>query len=301
MAGHGEFIIMPELPEVETIIRELEPKLVGLKMTNIWSDREKPLRQAGGLTGLKKSIKNRKIVKIWRRAKYIVIDLEGPKSLFVHQKMSGHLLYGKWKFKNNTWQSALKGPLKEDPENKYIRIIFNLNNGYQLAFSDLRRFGKVVLVNDNDVSKLKEIRDLGPEPLTLSYQEFKELFKSKKGRIKQVLMDPYFIVGIGNIYSDEILWLSGLHPLSRVENLSDRDLKNMFKATLIILKKAIKMKGSSNDDYRRPSGEKGSYQNIQKAYHRTGNKCAKGDGGVIERLKVGGRSAHFCPKHQLLK
>ena len=114
-------------------------------------------------------------------------------------------------------------------------------------------------------------------------------------------MDPFFIVGIGNIYSDEILWKAGLHPLSRVENLDDQDLKNIFKHTRKILKKAIKYGGSSVDDYRLPSGEKGEFQNMQNAYHQTGKKCADNDGGVIQRIKVGGRSAHFCPKHQILK
>ena len=113
-------------------------------------------------------------------------------------------------------------------------------------------------------------------------------------------MDPSFIAGIGNIYSDEILWDSGYHPLTRVENLKDKDLKKIFFSTIKILKKAIKYKGDSMDDYRLPSGEKGEYQNIQSAYHQTGKKCKKGDGGIIQRLKVGGRSAHFCQKHQIL-
>jgi formamidopyrimidine-DNA glycosylase len=114
-------------------------------------------------------------------------------------------------------------------------------------------------------------------------------------------MNPFFIVGIGNIYSDEILWVSGIHPLSRTENLNDKDLRNIYRATRFILNRAVKMKGSSNDDYRRPSGEKGSYQNFQRAYHMTGEKCPKKDGGIIERVKIGGRSAHYCPKHQILK
>src|SRR3989344_3059611 len=107
-------------------------------------------------------------------------------------------------------------------------------------------------------------------------------------------MDPTFIAGIGNIYADEILWSSGLHPLSRVENLNKKDLKNIYNHTVTIIKKAIKYKGSSMDDYRVISGEKGSFQNLQNAYQLTGKKCKKKDGGVIQRLKLGGRSAHFC-------
>lgn len=291
---------MPELPEVETIVRELRKDLVGLKITGVWADREKPLFQAGGLSGVNKSVKNRKILKVWRRAKFIVIDLEGPKSLFIHQKISGHLLYGRWKLKSGHWTSVLGGDLKDDPKNRFLRIVFSLNNSYHLALSDVRRFGKVVLVNDNDVSGLKEIRDLGPEPLEINFKKFEDLFRDKRGRIKQVLMDPFFIVGIGNIYSDEILWTSGIHPLSRVENLKKEHIKKMYKAMVDILNKAIKYQGSSNDDYRLPSGGKGMFQTIQRAYHQTGKKCFRKDGGIIVRIVVGGRSAHFCNKHQKL-
>ncbi len=291
---------MPELPEVETIVRELRKKIIGLKITGFWADREKVVRQAGGISQFTKEIKNKKILSVTRRAKYIVIDIEGDKAIFIHQKISGHLMYGKWKKTANDWVSTIPGPLKSDRQNQYIRLIFSLNNGHQIALSDLRRFGKVVLVKDRDVSNLKEIRDLGPEPLEITLKDFIKLFGRKKGRLKQVLMDPAFIAGIGNIYSDEILWVSGYHPLARVENLKNRDLEKIFKAMVKILKKAIEYNGSSMDDYRLPSGEKGEYQDMQYAYHETGKKCQKKDGGIIHRLKVGGRSAHFCPKHQKL-
>jgi len=292
---------MPELPEVETTVRYLRPKLLGKSFVDVWADWEKTVRQAGGLTNLKKEIKNKRIVNVYRRAKFIVIDVKGDKSLFIHQKISGHLLYGKWQLKNGVWFASKSGPLKDDPENKYIRVVFGLSNGNQLALSDLRRFGKIILVKDKDVSNIKEVRDLGPEPLDIGLKNFKKLFERKKGRIKQVLMDPFFIVGIGNIYADEILWKSGIHPLSRVENMDNKDIKIIFKYTKEILEKAIKMGGSSVDDYRMPSGEMGEFQNVHNAYQRTGEKCRKRDGGTIERIKIGGRSAHFCPKHQKLK
>lgn len=292
---------MPELPEVETIVRELRKKVVGLKITDSWADRPKILKQAGGIDSFKKQTKGKKILSVRRRAKYIVMDIEGEKTIFVHQKISGHLLYGKWKLADGQWRSVLKGPLKDDRQNGYIRFMLMFNNGYQLGLSDVRRFGKVILVDDDKVQELKEIRELGPEPLEINSKEFQGLFLKKKGRIKQVLMDPTFIAGIGNIYADEILWSSGLHPLSRVENLDKKDLQNIYNNTVRILKKAIEYKGSSVDDYRMSSGEKGRFQNIQNAYQKTGQKCHKKDGGVIERIKLGGRSAHFCPKHQILK
>ena len=322
---------MPELPEVETIVRELRKKIIGLRIVDFWSDKEKPVRQAGGITKFKKEIKNKRILSIVRRAKFIVIDLEGDsprrslrrsagKSLFIHQKISGHLMYGRWKrkseilnpkFETNSkqeWISTIPGPLQDERENGYIRYIWMLSNGYQLAMSDLRRFSRVILVKDKDVSNLKEIKDLGPEPLEIDFKKFKNLFNPsatlrtrKRGNIKPVLMDPFFIVGIGNIYSDEILWDAGFHPLSRVENLREKDLEKIFLSTQKILKKAIAAKGSSVDDYRMPSGEKGRYQEMEKAYQQTDKRCSRKDGGVIKRLRVAGRSAHFCSKHQALR
>ena len=124
---------MPELPEVETIVRELRRKIVGLKITDFWSDREKPVIQAGGVAKFKKEVKNKRILSIARRAKFIVVDIEGDKSLFIHQKISGHLMYGRWELKKNQWLSKISGPLKEERENGYIRYIWGLSNGYQLA------------------------------------------------------------------------------------------------------------------------------------------------------------------------
>ncbi|MEK9158302.1 MAG: bifunctional DNA-formamidopyrimidine glycosylase/DNA-(apurinic or apyrimidinic site) lyase [Patescibacteria group bacterium] len=292
---------MPELPEVETTVRGLRKKLLGLRFRDVWSDREKAVRQAGGVTLFNKAIKGKKVLKVWRRAKFIVIDIEGPKSIFIHQKISGHLMYGRYKLIGGVWKSTGNNALKTDPKNQHIRVVFNLSNGYQMALSDVRRFGKVMLVDDKAVDNLKEISLLGPEPLDISYEEFKKLFDKKRGRIKQVIMDPYFIVGIGNIYADEILWQVGLHPTSRVENLDAKYIKKIYIAMQEILKLSIKLKGSSMDDYRTPTGEKGSYQNIHKAYHRTGEKCLKKDGGIMERLVLGGRSGHFCPVHQVVK
>lgn len=295
---------MPELPEVETTVRQLRQNVVGLKFSDVWCDWEKTLRQAGGIKNFRKAIAGKKILSVYRRAKYIVIDIEGDYSIFIHQKISGHLLYGKWVMRNKAWVAAKKGPLGEDSKNKYIRLVMGLNNDHQIALCDLRRFGKVVLVKDKNVENLPELKNLGPEPLDISFSDFEKLFRGKrikKGVVKQVLMDPTFIVGIGNIYSDEILWRSGLHPLSRVENLDKEDLKRIYKDMLYVLKKGVELKGSSMDDYRDVHGKMGGFQNFQKAYHRTGKPCAKKDGGTITRLKVGGRSAHFCPVHQIKK
>jgi formamidopyrimidine-DNA glycosylase len=287
---------MPELPEVETIVRDLNKNVKGLKITNVWVDWKKIIRHPD-YDCFVRQIKNKEILRARRRAKYILIDLSKNKTLIIHQKMSGHLLYGKWSIKDNIPKSLTPGPLKNDPQNRFIRFILYLSNGKQLGLSDLRRFAKAILVDTDKVGELKEIKELGPEPLEkdFDFKKFKEVICKKRGKIKQALMNPNVIAGIGNIYSDEILWYSRTHPLKRTEKLKDKELKNIYSAIRKVLKMGIEAKGDSMQDYRRLSGELGSYQYKQKAYQMTGKKCPRNDGGTFERIKIGGRSAHFCP------
>lgn len=291
---------MPELPEVETIARGLNRKVVGLKITNAWTDWAKTIK-THTLEKFRWEIKGRRILRAHRRAKYIMMDLSGGKTLIIHQKISGHLLYGKWSVSGKKVQPAMGGPIKSDPYNRFIRFILYLNNGYMLGLSDVRRFGKVFLGDTEKIENINEIGKLGPEPLEKSFttQKFKSLMRRKRGVVKKVLMDPFVIAGIGNIYSDEILWYSGIAPLRRVEKLTDKELAAIYKYIRFVLKKAIGAKGDSQQDYRTLEGKFGNYQNMQKAYQLTGEKCQKCDGGIIKRLVIGGRSAHFCPVHQL--
>ena len=320
---------MPELPEVETIVRGLNRKVVGLKIIDAWTDWPKMIK-THRLDEFGREIKGRKILRAHRRAKYIMIDLSGQKTLIIHQKISGHLLYGKWeeaqsvkrKAQNSTfkskskdqslnakrstlnagqqWVSTIPGPLRDDPQNQYIRFILYLSNDYMLGLSDVRRFGKVFLGDTDKIENINEIGKLGPEPLDRNFTitKFKNLMRRKRGVIKKVLMDPFVIAGIGNIYSDEILWYTGIAPLRMVEELTDKELAGIYKNIRFVLKKAIGAKGDSQQDYRTLEGKFGNYQNMQKAYQLTGEKCQKRDGGVIKRLVIGGRSAHFCPVHQ---
>jgi len=291
---------MPELPEVETTVRYLRKHIKGLSIKGLWTDWPKITRHPASIKEFERRIKNKKIVDVRRRAKFIVLDISGKESIFIHQKISGHLMFGRWKLVGGKWVSQQKGPLKDDPKNRHIRLVLFLSNNKQLALADLRRFGKIMLINDSDIDQVPAVAKLGPEPLDISFLQFKQLFSKKHGVIKSVLMDPMFIAGIGNIYSDEILWLASLHPLSRVEKLSESQIKTVWQATKKILTKAIELKGSSVDDYRTPEGERGQFQNATRAYHHTGSKCSKRDGGIINRMRVGGRSAHFCSHHQKL-
>ena len=250
----------------------------------------------------KKEIKGRKIKNIKRRAKNIIFELSEGYSLLVHQKMTGHLLFGKWRMKNGKWISTIPGPLQNDPMNKFLHLIFFLDNNQQLALSDLRKFAKVELWKTEELKTSKEFKELGPEPLekNFTFEKFKTaLSKKKRGKIKQILIDQSVIAGIGNIYSDEILWKAKIHPFKDISKLSNGELKKIYLGIKEILPLAIKLGGESISDYRRPSGEKGFYDKARKIYRREGEKCPI-CGGIIKRIKMGGRSAHYCPKCQKL-
>ncbi len=289
---------MPELPEVETIVRDLNKTVLGRKIEDVWSDFKKIVKKPK-FSDLKKRIKGKKIEKIWRRGKNIIFELSGNKTLLIHQKLTGHLLLGNWRLEKGKWASLIKGPLSEDPKNRFLHLIFWLDNGQQLALSDLRKFAKVELWDSNDFKESKEFKSLGPEPLekSFTFERFKERFKNKKGKIKQVLMDQTIIAGIGNIYSDEVLWKAKIHPFEQASKLNEKKLKKIYQAIREILPKAIKLGGESFSDFRKLSGKKGYFDKERKVYQREGEKCSH-CGTIIKRVKLAGRSAHFCPKCQ---
>ncbi len=303
---------MPELPEVQTIVDDLNKKVKGLTITDVWTDWPKYFSAKGGsasggkrhysdFKGFKKTVKGLKILKVWRVGKNIIFGLYGNKDMLIHQKMTGHLLVGTWNMGHGIWIPKEKGLLAERV-NGYIHVMFYLSNGKMLALSDLRKFAKILIFNDKDLKNLEDVKNIGPDPLKLSFKlkEFKSLIIKKRGVIKKVLMDQNVISGIGNIYADDILFMAKVHPLRRVEKLNDKELKAIFEATKKILKKAIKLRGTSTSDYRDTSGKKGGYGDIRLVYHREGEKCPNKCGGVIKRIKIGSRSAHFCPNCQRL-
>ena len=289
-------IDMPELPEIQTIVNDLNKKVKGLTITDVWTDWPKYFRRSPGhFDGFKKSVIGKKIIKIWRLGKNIIFDLSGDKKILIHQKMTGHLLVGKWRLKNNKWLSVGKGLLM-DRVNGYIHAMFFLSHNKMMALSDLRKFAKVLAVDEKDFKNLEDVKNIGPDPLKPSFQfnQFVGLIRKKKGVIKKILMDQNVISGIGNIYADDILFAAKIHPLKKVEKLNDKELKSIFEAIKKILKKAIKLRGTSTSDYRDTAGKKGKYTEARLVYQREGEKCSRGN-GVIKRIKIGGRSAHFCP------
>lgn len=292
---------MPELPEVETIVRELNlarPKILGAKILDVWTDWKKIIKKPKDFEEFKKEIKGKKILEIKRRGKNILFWLEGGKILLIHQKLTGHLLYGKWKFGKGLPEPEIEGPIKSDPVNRFIHFAIFLSNGRQIALSDLRKFAKVALLKENELKK--ELEDLGPEPLDESFtlQKFKEiLVKKKKGKIKQVLMDQNVISGIGNIYSDEILWEAKISPFRDLKELKEKEIETLYFSIKKILKKGIELHGESISDFRRLDGSKGDFDSWRKVYRREGEKCPRCKEKIVAK-KIGQRTAHFCPNCQ---
>lgn len=301
---------MPELPEVETIVRGLNKKIKNRKIVGLWTDWPKYFKLHKNEKDFKCHIVGKTILRVSRRAKNILFYLSDRHILLIHLKMTGHLLHGKWKkgvskelgekWRGEKWSPvSLGGPLT-DPFNRFIRVIFFLDKG-MLALSDVRRFAKILCGTEEEIFGLSDIKKLGPEPLdkNLTYDKFKEILKNKKGVIKKVLMDQSVISGIGNIYSDEILWLSKIHPMRRVENLKRDELKKIYKYIRQNLKKAIKFRGTSFNDYRDSEGKRGKYDVYRYVYQKESEPCPR-CGTKIKRIKVGQRSAHFCPRCQKL-
>ena len=287
---------MPELPEVQTTVDGLKKKIIKRRITGVWFDVPKLIKKPKP-SEFKKQIKGLTVTDIERRGKNILIYLNS-KILLIHMKMTGHLLYGKWSIQKTRPLPTINGPLQEKV-NDYIHIIFYLDNGYQFALSDLRKFAKVLLGEKNEIENSPDLAKIGPDPLDKSFkvEKFIKLIKSKNGKIKQVLMNQEIISGIGNIYSDEILWSAKVHPLKEAKKLTLKELKDIYRETLRILKKAVELKGTSISDYRDFSGKPGLYADKRLVYRREGQPCRR-CGTLIKRVKMGSRSTHFCPKCQ---
>ncbi len=284
---------MPELPEVETTRSDLEKKAVSEKLDGLWIGLPKKVSVKSDFKNKnpEEIIKGEKIESVKRKGKNIIFCLSKNKSILVHQKISGHLLFGKWEKKSNKWVTNDKN--LSEKINSFIHFIIFLSNGEMIALSDPRQFFKVEIWKNEDLElKLKEI---GPDALEINIDDFKRIFEKRKGEIKKLLMNQSFLSGIGNIYSDEILWDAEISPFRKANLISNKEKKVLHKSIGKILKKALKLKGDSISDYRLINGEKGSYQNYHKVYQRDGLFCKRNDKGVIKKKKFGNRHLRYCP------
>lgn len=263
---------MPELPEVETIVRYLRSKIRGKRIWNVEIKGRRVLRDYKDPKEFIKSVAGRRIKNISRLGKNIIFELSDRTCFALHLMMTGRLFL--------------------NPAKKAIhdRLIFQLSGKQKLVFNDIRQFGwcRAVFAPHTLV---------GPDALSLSLREFKNLIRRRGGVIKNILLNQKIISGIGNIYSDEILWYARIKPTRKADSLSESEIDALYRATEKVLKLAIKKEGTSARDYRKPDGSKGGYYEIRRAYQRAGKQCVR-DGAVIRRIIIGQRSAHYCPKHQ---
>ncbi len=305
---------MPELPEVHTTVTGLQKVLPGLSFTSIWSDMwstsklaRNTIKDKSYFSYFKKYSLNQKILHVRRRAKHILIDLENGFTVIMHMKMTGHIMYGTYKQNKKyngrewSWVPTDKNPALRDPYNRHIRVMFTLSNGKHLAFCDSRKFGTIV-VEKTDTLHTERLAHLGPEPLEKSFTLtlFKQrLLKSPTRAIKTVLMDQTIVAGIGNIYSDEMLYLAHILPTRTSKSLKEVEWNLLFSSMKKVLSKGIDFGGDSTSDYRNIKGERGKFHHNHNVYLRTKEKClARGCKGSIQKKTIGGRSAHFCPKCQ---
>jgi formamidopyrimidine-DNA glycosylase len=274
---------MPELPEVETIVAGLRPLLTGETITTVsycdWPATlggDEPAAFCAALAGAQ-------VTGVTRRAKYILVGLTGDRLLAVHLRMTGGLVF----------HTAPAPPAKS------TRLIFDLASGAQLHFTDTRKFGRVRLLDADAGTAF--LSSLGPEPLpdTFTVDHFRARLHGRRGRLKPTLLDQRVLVGLGNIYVDEALYRSRLHPQTAVHTLDAAATARLYAAIRAVLGQAIANRGTSFSDYRDALGEKGGNQLRLQVYGRKDEPCLE-CGAPIERIVVGGRGTHYCPRCQPL-
>jgi formamidopyrimidine-DNA glycosylase len=269
---------MPELPEVETIRQQLIKKIKGKKIKKVEVKLPRMINVA--ISQFEKAVSGAKIRDIRRRAKLLIIDLANAWSIIIHLKLTGQLIY-----------DGCEGIGKP-------HIIYTFEDGHELKYYDFRLFGWAKLIKTDEVEKFLEKEKFGPEPLDKNFtlEVFKNLLNKKpRAKIKPLLMDQTFIAGIGNIYSQEACFCAKILPTRIVATLAEGEIKNLYQCLRKILTAALERKGSSVDSYVDAGGEKGTYAPRLKVYGREGEKCARGDGGIIKQIKLAGRGTCFCP------
>lgn len=268
---------MPELPEVETVKETLKLKLIGKKIKDVKVYYDGIIAYPE-VKEFSKQIKNLPIKDIKRRGKWLMFDLDNY-YLLSHLRMEG-----KYFFKN-----------KEDKLDNHEHVVFTLDDDEELRYRDTRKFGKMYLIKKEDINSIGPIKDLGLEPWddSLTKEYLRSKYKNKRLPIKTVLLDQSIIVGIGNIYADEILFLSKLNPLIKCCDLKDNDLNNIIKYTKEVLEKAIKLGGTTIRTYTSVDGVHGRFQN-ELLIHGKDNDVCPNCGQPVEKIRVGGRGTYYC-------
>lgn len=270
---------MPELPEVETIKRQLLRKIKGKRIQSVDIRLAKFIKHP--LERFRKIVEAAKIESVERRAKLIIIKLSSNYSLIIHLKLTGQLIYN-------------------GKPDKHTHLIYNFSDQSRLVHNDLRQFGYIKVIPTKALSDFFKKEKFGPEPLDKKFTIglFKEMLaKRKNAKIKPLLMDQTFLAGIGNLYSDEILFYAKVRPLRKINTLKLKEIKKIYQGIKKILPLAISRRGSSIDTYIDAEGQRGNYPSLLKVYGREDQTCFFCS-NKIKRLKIGGRSAHYCPRCQ---
>lgn len=294
---------MPELPEVETTTRGMRNTVTGLTITDFWCGWDNILRGISQKE-LKKKVVGTRFVDVSRRGKNILAGLSSGDILVMHMKMTGHFMYGKYTYnkKENLWKPKASGSPLSDPYNRFVHVVFTLSDGNHLVFCDARKFGKIEIIKKDEILSHARVGSLGPEPLLKDFtlDVFKSrLLKKEKQMVKKVLLDQTVIAGIGNIYADESLHLSGIMPDRLVGSLTSKELGCLHVAIITSLNKGLALGGDSTSDYRNIHGERGQSHHTHNVYRQTGQACTKrGCKGIIKRTVVAARGTHFCPSCQ---
>ena len=267
---------MPELPEVETVARDLRPLITGSTIVDATTTWPRTLRNLDP-EGFAAGVAGRTIEAVGRRGKQLVVDLSGGAFLTIHLKMTGQVFVVP----------------QDGPEDPYVRVVLALEDGREIRFRDIRKFGRIGLYVAAD-GEADPFAKVGPEPLVAAFtvSAFRKRLRARKGRLKPLLLDQAFVAGVGNIYADESLWAARLHPLRTAPTLRPADERRLWFEMRRILAEAVVRRGSSIDDYTAPDGD-GEMQDHLAVYQRTAEPCLR-CGRPIRRIVVGARATHFC-------
>lgn len=299
---------MPELPEVETIVRGLKPRLLNKQITQLevdfaptfWLDSIRATGQTE-IHQIKALVEGKIIEDITRRGKMIIINLSDDVVILIHLKMTGQLIYVDASQRRYAGGHPTSDMGKDMPV-KSTRAWTVFADGSRLYFNDQRKFGYIKLIPASQLTSLPAYQSYGPEPLTSQFTAkylAHRIQTRPKITIKQLLLDQSVVAGVGNIYADESLFMSGVHPASLASSLSPDKLASLVSDIKQVLQFSIERNGTSSEHYVTASGEKGDMQNFLQVYRRMGMPCPR-CGTAIERTVVGGRGTHYCPKCQRL-
>jgi len=289
---------MPELPEVETVCRQLEPELEGRRVERLEVDDPRWCRPMSPAE-LEAAVAGRTIEGLGRRGKYLLLSLAGGHTLVMHLRMTGNLVLVEGDDELDPSEGMRLYEAERSASERHLRARFALDDGRELWFTDPRRFGEALLLRDEQLGAHFAPR-LGVEPLSEEFtpELLGELAAGRRAPLKSFLLDQKGIAGIGNIYADEALFRARLHPLSPAGSMKPEHLEALRDCVVAALQAGIDGGGASIDDYRDGRGEKGRMQDEFLVHTREGEPCPRGD-GTVERIVVSGRSTYFCPSCQV--